>query len=193
MYNSNFPETKWFGIEILKNPLDMWIAQEIIYELKPDLIIETGTFKSGSAMFYCHLMDLMNHGKVITVDIEFRDNRPVHKRLRHILGSSTDEGVLREVEKEVKEANTVLVFLDSDHSKEHVLNEIYAYKDFVSKDSYMVVEDTALHGNPIHAEGWEDPMGAVDEFMSKSKEFVQDRSKEKFLMTWHPKGFLKKL
>jgi cephalosporin hydroxylase len=193
LYNSKFPETKWFGIEILKNPLDMWIAQEMIYEIKPDVLIETGTFKSGSAIFYCHLMDLMNHGKVITIDIEFRENRPVHKRLRHILGSSVDAGVLNEVRKACAEAKTVLVFLDSDHSKEHVFNEIMAYKDFVTQGSYMVVEDTALHGNPIHPGEWEDPMGAVEEFMKTPNGFIQDRSKEKFLMTWHPKGFLKKL
>lgn len=171
----------------------MWIAQEMIYEIKPDLIIETGTFKSGSAIFYCHLMELMNHGKVVTIDIEFRPNRPTHKRLRHILGSSTDPGVIREVEKECADARTVLIFLDSDHSKEHVFNEIMAYEKFVTPGSYLVFEDTALHGNPIHPDRWEDPMGAVDEFMSKPNGFIQDRSREKFLMTWHPKGFLKKL
>lgn len=171
----------------------MWIAQEIIYELKPDLIIETGTFKSGSAMFYCHLMDLMNHGRVITIDIEFRENRPTHKRLRHILGSSTDFGVISEIEKECSGLNSVLVFLDSDHSKDHVFNEINSYKDFVTSGSYLVVEDTALHGNPIHPESSDDPMGAVEEFMKTPNGFMQDRSREKFLMTWHPKGFLKKL
>ena len=171
----------------------MWIAQEIITELKPDLIIETGTFKSGSAMFYCHLMDILNHGKIITIDIEFRENRPTHKRLKHLLGSSTDINVIKEVAKECENANTVLIFLDSDHSKEHVLNEIYSYEKFVTKGSYLVVEDTALHGNPIHAGGWEDPMGAVDEFMKSSNGFIQDRTREKFLMTWHPKGFLKRI
>lgn len=167
--------------------------QEIIYELKPDLIIETGTFKSGSAMYYCHLMDLIGNGIVITIDIEFRENRPTHPRLRHILGSSTDEGVVREVEKECIGKKTVLVSLDSDHSKEHVFNELIAYKDFVTNGSYLIVEDTALHGNPIHPEGIEDPMGALEKFMGENKEFEIDRSREKFLMTWHPKGFLKKI
>jgi len=171
----------------------MWIAQEIIYEVKPDLIIETGTFKSGSALYYCHLLDILNRGKVITIDIEFRPDRPTHKRLRHLLGSSTDENVVREVEKECAGANTVLVFLDSDHSKEHVLDEIHSYERFVTPGSYLVVEDTAIHGNPIHPEGLEDPMAAVDEFMKTPNGFIQDRSKEKFLMTWHPKGFLRKL
>lgn len=167
--------------------------QEIIYELRPDILIETGTFKSGSALYYCHLMDLLNHGRVITIDVEFRENRPKHPRLRHILGSSTDEAVIREVKEECYGKNTVLVVLDSDHSKEHVLNEIRSYEKLVSKGSYLIVEDTALHGNPIHPESTDDPMSAVNEFMTDNKDYEIDRSREKFLMTWHPKGFLKKL
>lgn len=167
--------------------------QEIIYELKPDLIIETGTFNSGSAMYYCGLCDLLGKGRVITIDIEFRENRPKHKRLRHILGSSTDENVINEVTKECDGMGTVLVLLDSNHEPEHVLKEMYSYERFVTSGSYLIVEDTALHGNPIHPESLDDPMRAVDEFMSRTKHFMIDRSREKFLMTWHPRGFLKKL
>lgn len=167
--------------------------QEIIWELKPDILIETGTFKSGSALYYCHLMDLIGKGRVITVDVEFRENRPVHPRLRHILGSSSDENVVREIKKECGSLNTVMVVLDSDHSREHVSNEISAYKDMVTKGSYLIVEDTALHGNPIHPESTDDPMSAVLEFMKDNKDYEFDRTREKFLMTWHPKGFLKKL
>lgn len=167
--------------------------QEIIYELQPDLIVETGTFKSGSALYYCHLMDLIGKGRVVTIDTEFRDGRPKHPRLRHILGSSTDSGVIREVKEECLGKKTVLVALDSDHSKEHVADEIAAYKDLVTPGSYLIVEDTALHGNPIHTGSKDDPMSAVIEFMKDNKEFVTDKSREKFLMTWHPNGFLRKL
>lgn len=181
------------GREILKCPLDLWIMQEIIFELKPDIIVETGTFKSGSALYYCHLMDILNKGRVVTIDVEFREKRPVHHRLRHILGSSTDELVVKEVRYLCQGAETVLVVLDSDHSEKHVYDEIMAYKDLVTKGSYLIVEDTALHGNPIHPESTDDPMAAVNRFMENNTEFVTDRSREKFLMTWHPKGFLKKL
>lgn len=167
--------------------------QEIIYELKPDLIVETGTFKSGSAMYYCNLCDLIGRGRVITIDVEFRENRPKHPRLRHILGSSTDENVLRDVREECKGKGTVLVVLDSYHGAHHVLDEIHSYKDMVTSGSYLIVEDTALHGNPIHPESEDDPMWAVDQFMSSPNGFMIDRRREKFLMTWHPKGFLRKL
>ena len=167
--------------------------QEIIFELKPDILIETGTFKSGSALYYCHLFDLIGNGRVVTIDVEFRENRPKHKRLRHILGSSTDENVARDIKEECAGKNTVLIVLDSDHSKEHVSGEIQAYKDLVTSGSYLIIEDTALHGNPIHPESTDDPMSAVVEFMKDNKEFVADRSREKFLMTWHPNGFLKKI
>jgi cephalosporin hydroxylase len=167
--------------------------QEIIYELKPDILVETGTFMSGSAMYYCGLFDLLGKGRVVSVDIEFRELRPKHPRLRHILGSSTDKLVVEEVRKECEGKETVLIVLDSSHYKDHVLDEIYAYEKMVTKGSYLIVEDTALHGNPIHPEGEEDPMWAVEKFMHHTKDFVADRSREKFLMTWHPKGFLKKL
>lgn len=167
--------------------------QEIIYELKPDLIIETGTFKSGSALYYCNLMDLIGKGRIITIDVEFREKRPTHPRLRHILGSSTDEDVVAEVKKECENLSVVMAVLDSDHSETHVANEIKAYKDLVTRGSYLIVEDTALHGNPIHPESTDDPMSAVLEFMKDNKDYEYDRSREKFMMTWHPKGFLKKL
>ena len=167
--------------------------QEIIYDLRPDLVIETGTFMSGSALFYCHVMDLVNNGQVVTIDSEFRENRPKHFRLKNIFGSSTDEAVVNEVDAICSGKNTVIVTLDSDHSKEHVFNEIMAYKDFVTKGGYLIVEDTALHGNPIHPESSDDPMSAVEEFMEINNEFMIDRSREKFFMTWHPKGFLKRL
>ena len=169
------------------------MMQEIIYELKPDLIIETGTYMSGSTLYYSHLCDLIGKGSVITIDIEFREKRPIHPRFRYILGSSVDPNVVRDVRKECGGKNTVLAVLDSSHYYEHVLKEIHAYSQLITKGSYLIVEDTALHGNPLHPEGEENPMKAVLEFMDGNKEFEYDKSRERFLMTWHPNGFLKKL
>lgn len=161
--------------------------------MKPDLIVETGTFQSGSALYYCHLCDLIGKGRVVTVDIEFRERRPTHPRLRYILGSSVGVNVVRDVREECDGKGTVLVVLDSSHAYDHVIQEIYTYAPMVTKGSYLIVEDTALKGNPIHPEGEDDPMKAVLEFMDGNKEFEYDRSREKFLMTWHPKGYLRKL
>lgn len=89
---------------------------------------------------------------------------------------------------------TILVSLDSDHSKNHVLNELNIYSKFVTSGSYLIVEDTALNGHPLHPEEpKEGPMEALEDFMKCNKEFVSDRSREKFFMTWHPNGFLRKL
>lgn len=185
--------TRWMGIEILKTPLDLWIMQEIIFEIKPDLIIETGTFKGGSALYYSQLFDMIGKGRVVTIDLEFRDNRIKHPRLRYVLSSSTDELLRDLLDDEIKSAKTIMVVLDSDHSKDHVLDEMNFYARYVTNGSYMVVEDTALNGHPINPHNGPGPMEALDVFMSTNKDFVVDKTREKFLMTWHPNGFLKKL
>ena len=167
--------------------------QEIIHEIKPDLIIETGTYEGGSALYYAHLFDLIGHGRVITIDLEFRENRIKHPRIRYVFSSSTDELVRPILDEETKSAKTVMVLLDSDHSRDHVLDEMNLYAPYVTKDSYMVVEDTALNGHPIHSNTEPGPMEALEIFMKDNKDFVIDKSREKFLMTWHPNGFLKKL
>lgn len=167
--------------------------QEIIYEIRPDLIIETGTFMGGSALYYANLFDLMGKGKVITIDVEFRDNRIKHPRITYVFSSSTDEILLPLLDEETKDAKTVMVLLDSDHSRDHVLAEMFIYSKYVTPGSYMVVEDTALNGHPIHANTEPGPMEALEIFMQNNKDFVIDKSREKFLMTWHPNGFLRKL
>ena len=185
--------TRWAGVEILKSPLDLWTMQEIIYEIKPDLIIETGTFKGGSALYYANLFDLIGKGRVITIDVEFRENRIKHPRIRYVFSSSTDELMIPLLDEETSGENVVMVLLDSDHSRDHVLAEINLYSDYVTKGSYMIVEDTALNGHPIHPNTEPGPMEAVEIFMQNNSDFVVDKSREKFLMTWHPNGFLKKL
>jgi len=165
----------------------------MIYEIKPDLIIETGTFKGGSALYYANLFDLIGKGRVVTIDVEFREQRIKHPRIRYVFSSSTDELIKGVLDEETKSAKTVLVLLDSDHSRDHVLAEMNLYSKYVTPGSYMVVEDTALNGHPIHPNTEPGPMEALDIFMKDNKDFVIDKSREKFLMTWHPNGFLRKL
>lgn len=194
-YNSEntFNNTFWFGNQVWKNPLDMWIYQEIIYDIKPDIIIECGTAKGGCALFYANLCDLLKNGKVITIDIEDFGGRPQHNRIIYIDGSSTSEEVFSKVKSLITKNDKVLVCLDSDHHKEHVLKELRLYSKIVSIGSYIVVEDTNINGHPVNSQYGEGPMEAVNEFLVNNNEFIVDRSREKYLMTFNPKGYLKKV
>jgi cephalosporin hydroxylase len=195
LYNSRVwqDNTTWLGTPILKMPLDLFIYQEIIYEVKPDLIIETGTYNGGSALYFASILDLLNKGHVLTIDIQHRPNMPTHPRISYHRGLSTAKETIAKVKRVVKPNDVVMVILDSDHSKKNVLEELNLYKSFVTKDSYLVVEDTNINGHPVRS-GWgEGPMEAVQDFLKGNKEFVIDKSKHKFFVTFHPNGFLKRL
>lgn len=180
---------KWFDIPIQKCPLDLFVYQEIINEVKPDFIIETGTMQGGSAFFLGMMCQLRNQGHVISIDVDAR-HVPAHPRITYILSDSVAPELLAMLKEKVK--GTVMVILDSDHSKEHVLNELRLYAPLVTKGSYLIVEDTNLSGHPIETKG-EGPLEAVQEFMQETEEFVTDVSREKFLMTFNKNGYLRKL
>ncbi|ATZ61220.2 MAG: CmcI family methyltransferase [Methanosarcinales archaeon Met12] len=182
--------TRYLGVPIVKNPLDCWVYQEIIYETKPKVIIETGTAQGGSALFLASICDLVG-GEVITIDIE-NCNIPTHPRITKITGDSVSEKTVNKVEEIVK-GRKGMVILDSCHEKEHVLKEMELYSKFVSVGNYLVVEDTNINGHPV-LPGWgEGPMEAVKEFIRNRDDFEVDRNIEKFLLTFHPKGFLKRV
>lgn len=186
---------KWMGFESFKSPLDLWIFQETIYETKTDLIIETGTRAGGSALYYANIFDLKKKGNVISVDITNKKNikiLPKHKRIKYIQGSSTSDKIIREIKKNINKAKNIMVTLDSDHSYNHVKKEINLYSTFVTKKNYLIVEDTHLSGHPIGKKGGKGPYEAVMEFVKKNKKFKIDKSKEKFLLTSNPNGFLKR-
>lgn len=185
--------TRWLGIPILKLPLDLFIYQEIIFDIKPDLIIECGTFNGGSALFFSSMLDLINKGKVISIDHLLRSNLPSHPRLTYIKASSTSDEALEKVEQLINPGDVVMVVLDSDHRKNHVLSELELYGKYVTKGSYLVVEDTNVNGHPILPNFGPGPMEAVEEFLLENDEFEIDESKHKFLVTFCPKGFLRKV
>lgn len=185
--------TFWLGIPTRKCPTDFWIYQEIIFELKPDIIIECGTAHGGSALFLASMCDLVNNGKVITIDIVDTKGRPEHKRIKYLHGSSTSEEIAEQVRKLITPKDKVMVILDSDHKKAHVLNELKIYGELVTKGSYLIVEDTVLNGHPVFPEFGPGPMEAVEEFLKENKAFVADRDKEKFYLTFNPKGYLRKV
>lgn len=196
LFGRTWAETYWLGIPVFKCPLDLWVYQELIVKLKPDVIVETGTNYGGSALFLATMCDLVGSGKVVSVDITHHyagGKLPQHDRVTYLLGSSTSDEILGKVAKHVKDQPKVLVILDSDHHKEHVIEELRHYHKFVSKGSYLVVEDTNLNGQPVKKDFGPGPMEAVEEFMDETTEFVIDREMEKFYMTSNPKGFLLKV
>lgn len=192
-------KTTWLGVVCEQTPHDNWMMQEIIYEIKPDFIIETGTYKGGSALFYATVLDHVNKdGKVITVDIENQLDSNASKqeifmkRVEFILGDSVSQKVINTIDKKVKN-HTVLVTLDSLHTKEHVLKELKLYSNFVSVGSYIIVQDTNINGHPVLPAFGPGPMEAVEEFLKTDDRFIIDHSREKFLITFYPSGYLKRV
>jgi cephalosporin hydroxylase len=185
--------TRWLGTDVLKCPLDLWVYQELLYELRPDWILETGTAFGGSAKYLASLCDVLGHGQVLTIDPVVRPGRPVHPRIHYVRGLSTDADVLARVADAVKDARTVIVLLDSDHSYANVLAELRAYHRFVTPGSYCVVEDGNVGGHPVAREFGAGPLEAVRAFLAENDAFEIDRDREKFYLTFNPSGYLRRV
>ncbi len=182
--------TFWLGVPLIKCPLDLWIYQEILYDegTRPDLIVETGTMRGGSAHFLASIMDVVGSGRIVTVDNRFLEERPQHPRITYLTGSSTDPDIVRRVREAVEPGERVMVILDSKHDKEHVLGELEAYADLVTEGNYLIVEDTNINSwRGYYKPG---PLEAVREFLSRDDSFVIDRSRERLMMTFNPSGYL---
>jgi cephalosporin hydroxylase len=181
-------QNKFLGVWTVQTPSDAWIIMEIMYEVKPDLIVEAGTFHGGSANLWAIILEQINpEGKIITIDIEDQRERkakelPISKkRVEFLLGSSTDPKVVAEVHRQA-EGKKVLVLLDSLHSKEHVEAELEAYAPIVSVGSYVIVQDTLIG-----------PKRAIDEFLDATDSFVADRKRERYPDTNSIRGYLKRI
>jgi cephalosporin hydroxylase len=185
-------DTRWLGVRTDKCPLDLWIYQELLHELKPDLIVETGTAFGGSALYLASLCDLLGRGEVLTIDVQPQEGRPEHPRLEYFHGSSVAPETLEYVRSRAAKAGTVLVVLDSDHRKEHVLEELRLYAPLVTPGSYVVVEDTILNGHPVSPDFGPGPMEAAEVFLRTESAFKVDRGREKLYLTFNPKGYLRR-
>lgn len=178
------------GYHLQKNPMDMWVYHEIIFECRPDLIIEFGTAAGASALYHAHQLDLLGEGAVVTVDI---DNRlalvPGHPRITYVVGDAVDQRVVSIIRKRAEQASRIMVILDDDHSAEHVKRELDLYNDIVSTGQYLVVEDTNVDWPLEFGTG---PGWAVQQFLRENQNFTVDRTREKFLMTWFPGGYLRR-
>jgi len=194
IFGGTWVKTFWCGVPTEKCPLDLWIYQEIIWEQKPDVIVECGTKYGGSALFMASILDLLHNGNVVTIDIDNKPERPKHERIVYLHGSSTSMQIVRSVESLIREDNKVMVILDSDHTKGHVIEEMRNYSKLVTKGSYLIVEDTNLNGHPVTPNFGPGPMEAVEEFLRENTDFIVDEDKgRKFLLTFNPKGYLRKI
>lgn len=203
-YMNNF---SWLGRPMIQLPMDAMAMQEIIWAVKPDLIIETGIAHGGSILLSASMLELIGHGEVIGIDIEIRahnrqaiEAHPHATRISLIEGSSTAPEVVHAVREHAAGKQRVLVFLDSNHTHEHVLAELEAYAGLVSVDSYCVVFDTFVEDMPEdyvwEGRSWgkgNNPKTAVWEWIKQHPEFEIDRSVEDRLMiTSAPDGFLRR-
>jgi cephalosporin hydroxylase len=182
----------WFGYELPKCPMDLWIFQELLVQTRPDFVVETGTWCGGSALYYAMLFDHIGHGRVITIDIAAKPNPPVHPRITYLAGSSTDPAIVAQV-REIVGSHRAMVDLDSDHRAAHVYDELMAYSPLVQTGDYLIVEDTNVNGHPTYPEFGPGPMEALNQFLSQNDEFLIDQRRERFLITLNPRGYLKRI
>jgi len=185
-------EATWLGAQALKNPLDLWVYQEIMFESRPELVVETGTYRGGSACFLASICDLLGGGEVVSIDIEpVRDDYPAHPRITYLGGrSSTDPAVVAEVRGRA-EGKRTLVILDSDHSQAHVADELDEYAPLVPVGGYVIVEDSNI--GQIRKDLLPGPLEAIEAFLARTDEFEIDRTREKFLITHNPGGYLRRV
>jgi cephalosporin hydroxylase len=190
---TTWQDTAWMGVPLLKLPLDLWIYQEIIHETQPDVIVETGTNQGGSALYFANLCDIAGRGRILTVDISAPpQGTPQHPRIEYLIGSSTNPDILNHIRAAIRPAERVMVVLDSDHSEAHVRRELDLYSPLVTAGCYLVVEDTNVNGHPVlHSHG-PGPMEAVNAFLPTNGMFSVDLSREKFGVTFSPRGWLKR-
>jgi cephalosporin hydroxylase len=170
----------------------MWMYQELLVRTRPDIVVQTGTFMGGSALFLAMIMELLGHGRVISIDMAVRPKLPTHPRLTYVAGSSTDQETIDYVSEQVGK-DRAMVILDSDHSADHVYAECVAYSPLVQVDDYLIVEDTNVNGHPVWPDFGPGPMEAVVKFLSERDTFLADKTCERFLMTMNPNGYLRRV
>ena len=194
------PELNWRGDTILKNPCDLWMIVELLQRIRPTVVIETGTHRGGSASFYADMLKLIGvQATIITVDLNPKWSfDPADKCIESIVGYSSDANVQNQVRSAVDRAlvarpGPVMAMLDSEHSEANVSQELRLVAPFVTLGSYLIVEDTNVNGHPSSPEHGPGPWEAVDKFLAARTDFIADRECERFLLTFFPRGWLKRV
>lgn len=184
-------EVTWLGKQVVKCPMDLWVYQEIIWETCPRLIIETGTGGGGSAYYFATILDRVDAGRVLTIDVEYYPElRMDHDRIYYLVGDSLGSMVCDYVTNHFQ-SFTKMVVLDSLHTHDHVKRELELYGPLVSPGCYLVVEDTGWRNPADTPEGeWCDR--AVTEYVAAHPEFEVDYSRERHLLTSNHGGWLRR-
>jgi cephalosporin hydroxylase len=190
----NFASTSWLGVPIWQNVLDLWTIQETIAEIRPALLIETGTNRGGSALFYAQLMELMGTGRVATIDI-VDIHELDHPRIDFLHGSSTDPDIVAQVRDKASNADgPVMVILDGDHARDHVALELELYAPLVTPGSMLLSQDGVIDEFWMFRDTRPGPRAANRDFLSRHPEFEYDRDRgERFLLTHHPLGWMRRV
>jgi cephalosporin hydroxylase len=198
-------ELTWLGRPIIQFGSDMIMLQELIWEVKPDIFIETGIAHGGSLIYTASLFEMIGNGRVIGIDIDIREHNkvailahPMFKRISMIEGSSIADSTILALEKQLESGEKIMVMLDSNHSREHVLNEINLYSKYIPVGSYLIVQDGAqkwVADIPRGKSEWKDdnPLNAIDDFLKVNSDFVVDETYTRLGITQSPKGFLKRI
>lgn len=193
--------TRWLGVPIEQLPNDCWALQEIFWETKPEVVLDIGTSRGGTALFFASLLALVNPGgRVLTVDVNSAKyiaadatGSPLWKdRVRFIQGSSVAPEVVATLRREAA-GHSTFILLDTLHTRDYVLKELAAYADLVSVGGYIMIHDTSANGHPLGSPNEHGPWDAVHEFVQKDDRFQIDRSRNRFLVTLSPSGFLKRI
>lgn len=189
----NFSRVRWLGRPVWQNVLDLWVIQEAISEIGPELLIECGTYQGGSALFYAHLLELLGRGRVVTIDVVPPPD-PIHPRIEFVQGSSISETVVHRVrEAAAHTVGPVMVILDSDHRASHVARELEVYAPLVTPGSFLLVQDGIIDLLPAFREARPGPLPAIRDFLAQHPEFELDVERSKrFVISHHPSGWLRR-
>jgi cephalosporin hydroxylase len=193
MQKESFKST-YFGINCIKSPLDFWIYQEIIFDVKPDIIIEIGNLNGGHTLALAHILDnLGNDGKVIGLDInhdEIPSTLKKHPKITLITGDACQN--FQKVKDLIDKNDKVLIIEDSSHTYENTLNVLRTFSPLVTEESWFIIEDSICHHGLDEGPN-PGPYEAIETFVKENKNFEVDRSKERFIITWNPKGYLRRI
>jgi cephalosporin hydroxylase len=186
----------YLGRQIQKTPMDLMVYQEILYEMRPELVVELGTATGASAHYLANLMDHIGVGKVLTVDIhDCRTVWPAHQRIQYLVGDTGKDDVFQAVKSVADKYKSVMVILDDDHMERHVLEELMTYGWLTTVGQYLVVEDTNVNGHPVLTGFGGGPREALARFLGEwpGESFLVDRKREKYLVTNNPGGWLRRI
>lgn len=184
----------WMGVPALKLPLDLWALQEIVFETRPGLILETGVHRGGTTLYLASLLDLIDEGEVVGVDVDLSQVDPrvrAHPRIRLLEGDSTSAEVAAAVQAAAS-GRRVMIDLDASHRAETVSAELRSLAPLVSPGCYLVVEDTAIRDQPVLADFGPGPGEALAEWLASGVPFDVDRSRERMLATLNRGGYLRR-